>query len=102
MKIQKRHRPLKTALIYGTLALFVFLSTFLSTHHNHAFGEVHEDCPAYILNFTFHSADDISFTTPGTVLFYHHIFLTLTDEISLYTVFYTSETGRSPPYFPSV
>lgn len=100
MKI--RHTSFKRALTYGALTLFVFLSTFLSTHHNHAFGEVREDCPAYILNFTFHSVDDISFATQGTVLFYHHTFLTITDEKCLYTVFYTSETGRSPPCFPSV
>ena len=101
MKIEKKHITVKPILIYGTLALFIFLAAFLSTHHNHAFGEMREDCPAYILTFTFNSADDVSFTTPGTIIFYHHTFLNTIDEICQYTFFYSSKTGRSPPITPT-
>jgi hypothetical protein len=98
MKTSNRKIRTKKALVYSALLLFIFLTAFLSTYHNHEFGEPHKDCPAYILGITFHSPDNITFETAGKVTFYDFTFLRQSNEESNYTIIYTSLQGRAPPF----
>jgi hypothetical protein len=97
MKTANGKIKLYKGLIYSALLLFIFLSTFLSTYHNHDFGETNEDCPAYILSITFHSSDSVSFEPIGKVFLGNYTLLSQSNETANYEIFTTTPSGRSPP-----
>ena len=99
MKKNSGNMRIKKVAVYCALTLFIFLSTFLSTYHNHEFGKAHNDCPAYILSITFNSADDVSFEAAGKIIFINYTIFHQNSDTNIDFIFSSSICGRSPPLF---